>query len=181
MNAISRNSYGVTRLGLCLAGMLGFVNSSQGGEEAASRLEKFELNIVDSTIGADEILAGDLTGGVGKINSALSQDSEYTEATNLCAAYTARGEFASAKEYCQAALKLSRTDRHARKIETMGYIPTRSRQAMALNNFGVWHALQGNTEQAREYFEAAGNKDKRLSAASARNLSALEQRVDVKV
>ena len=179
MNRKLGNLYGTARLGLCLAGVLGFVNSSYGSEEEAVQPQKFELNIVESTTGADEILAGNMTGGVGKIHSTLSVDSRYARATNLCTAYTAQGEFASAKEHCKAALHLSRSANHA--LTATGYITVRSRQAMALNNLGVWYALQGNKEEAREHFETAGKKGKRLLATSKRNLHALEQRADSNV
>ena len=48
---------------------------------------------------------------------------------------------------------------------------------MALNNLGVWHALQGDAVEAQVYFENAANRSKDLLATSNRNIDMLELRV----
>ncbi len=52
---------------------------------------------------------------------------------------------------------------------------------MALINIGVLHALQGNHQAAREYFESASNRSNRLEAVSTRNINTLEQRMKSQV
>jgi tetratricopeptide (TPR) repeat protein len=179
MNKKPGNSYGSVSAGLILSGVLGLAGNSYGTEEALA-LDRFELKIVEYTAGGNEILAGNFSGAIGKIQSSLSLDSKYEKNTNLCAAYTAQKAFANAEAHCQTALRLSRTAQTTQMTNSR-YMSTRSRQAMALNNFGVWHALQGNTEEASEYFEAANNKSRRISTTTQRNINALEQRLSSKV
>lgn len=175
MNKKLGNNYRLASAGLMLSGVLGFASSSYGTEEAVP-LGRFELKIVQSTTGGDEILAGNFSGAIGIIRSSLSLDSKYNLNNNLCAAYTAQGEFSNAEAYCQTAVHLSSYAQSRQKANT-GNISTRSRQAMALNNFGVWYALQGKTQEASEYFEAASRKSKQLATTTERNMDALEQRM----
>jgi len=48
---------------------------------------------------------------------------------------------------------------------------------MSLNNLGVWHALQGNTDEAQGYFQSASNKSSEVSATTNRNIDVLELRM----
>lgn len=163
-------------MGLCFSAMLGFAGSGYAAEEAVA-VERFELKIVERSVGANEILAGEFAAAVEKINSSFSLDSEYAKSNNLCAAYTAQGEFASAQPYCQAAVTSSRSSQYGLMSMARSYAARKNLQAMALNNFGVWHAMQGNAGAAQAYFQSAGNRSKGLSATSNRNIDVLEQRM----
>ena len=178
MNKKLGTKFGLASISLVFSGAFGFASVSYSTEETMA-LEKFELNIVEMTTGGDEILAGNFSSAIGIIQSSLSSDSKYEQNTNLCAAYILQREFATAEAYCKTALHLSRYSQ-SRQIISTRYISNRSRQAMALNNFGVWNALQGNTLEASEYFEAASKKGKRLSTTTERNRDALEQRITSK-
>ncbi|MEH6592445.1 MAG: tetratricopeptide repeat protein [Halioglobus sp.] len=172
MKNITSSASAAVKVGLCFSGILGFVNSSYGLEEAVT-VEKFELKIVETSFGGDEIMAGDLAEAIEKILTTVSLDSRYEKNTNLCVAYTASGEFSSAEEHCKLALKFSRSVNSGIKNPGL-YLATKEKHALALNNLGVMRALQGNTGDALEYFESASVKSKRLSLTTTRNISVLE-------
>ena len=164
------------RLGLCFSAMLGFAGSGYAAGDSAEA-GKFELTIVQTTVGGDDIVAGEFSAAVEKINAALSLDSRYAKSSNLCAAYTAQSDFASAKPHCKSALNFSRSS-HYRVIGTSSsYTTQRNMQAMALNNLGVWHAMQGEAVQAKAYFERAASRSKDMVATSSRNIDVLELRM----
>ena len=163
-------------LGLYFSTMLGFAGSAYAAEDAVG-LGKFELTIMQATVGGNEIFAGDFSAAVEKINTSISGDSKYTKSANLCAAYTAMGEFSSAQPHCKAALTMSRSSRYG--VLSLSKPPTsrRNMQAMALNNLGVWHALQGDAEQAEAHFKNAANRSKELMPIPSRNIEVLELRI----
>ena len=175
MNNTSGKASGKCRLGLCFAAMLGFAGSGYAAGDAAE-VGRFELMIIQETVGGNELVAGEFSVAVEKINTALSLDSQYAKSTNLCAAYTAQGEFAGAQPHCKAALTFSRSSRYGLLSMSRSYTSKRSMQAMAMNNLGVWHALQGDADQAQAYFENAANRSKDLVATSSRNIDVLELR-----
>jgi Flp pilus assembly protein TadD len=176
MNNTLGKASGKCRLGLCFAAMLGFAGSGYAAGDAVEA-GKFELTIVQETVGGNDIVAGEFSAAVEKINTALSLDSKYAKSTNLCAAYTAQGEFAGAQPHCKAALSFSRSSRYGLLGMSRSYTSKRSMQAMALNNLGVWHALQGDADQARAYFKNAASRSKDLVATSSRNIDVLKLRV----
>lgn len=163
------------RLGLCFSAILAFAGSGYAAGDA-TETGKFELTIVEVTVGGNELVAGDFSAAAEKINTALSLDSKYTKRTNLCAAYTAQGELVSAQPHCEAALTLSRSSRYGLLGLSSSYASKRNMQAMALNNLGVWHALQGDADQAQVYFKNAAKRSKDLLATSSRNIDVLERR-----
>ena len=165
-----------SRLGLGFAALLGFTASSYAAADALV-VNKFELVIMQTSLGGQEIFAGEFAAAVDKINSTLSLDTKYAKSTNLCAAYTAQGEFTSAQPHCRTALSLSRSSNHGTFLISRAYVAKKSRQAMALNNFGVWHALQGNADEAQTYFQKASTKSRDLSVTSSRNIDVLELRI----
>ena len=160
---------------LCFSAMLGFSGSGNAAEEAMT-VEKYELMIVETSVGGDEMAAGEYASAVEKITTSLSLDSQYAKSTNLCVAYTVQGEFASAQPHCQTALRLSRSSDYGSIVMTRMYVAKRNRQAMSLNNLGVWHALQGNADDAQNYFQSASNKSREVSATTNRNIDVLELR-----
>lgn len=164
------------RLGLCFSAMLGVAGGVNAAEEAMTA-EKFELVIVETSLGGNEIAAGEYAAAVEKISTALSLDSKYAKSTNLCAAYTAQGEFASAEASCLAALRLSRSSDYGLIRMPRMRVARKDRQAMSLNNLGVWHALQGNADQAQRYFQRAGSKSREVSATTNRNIDVLGSRM----
>jgi Tfp pilus assembly protein PilF len=176
MNKTFRGLSKVGRLGLCFSTMLGFAGGGNAAEEAMT-VEKFELMIVETSLGGNEMAAGEYAAAVEKITTSLSMDSKYAKSTNLCVAYTAQGDFASAQPHCQTALRLSRSSDLGSIVMTRVYVARKNRQAMSLNNLGVWHALQGNTDEAQGYFQSASNKSSEVSATTNRNIDVLELRM----
>lgn len=168
---------GRCRLGLGFASILGFAGSGYAAGDAVE-VGKFELTIIEATTGGNDILAGEFSAAVEKINASLSLDSKYAKSTNLCAAYTAQGEFASAQPHCKAALTLSESSHYGMVSWSRSYSARKYMQATALNNLGVWHALQGNADQAQAYFQNAANRSKDLVAISSRNIDVLELRME---
>ena len=176
MNITLRKASGRCRLGLCFSALLGIAGSGYAAGDTVE-VRKFELTIIEETVGGNDIVAGEFSAAVETINKRLSLDSKYAKSTNLCAAYTAQGEFASAQPHCKAALTLSRSSNVGLINSSRLYTAKRNRQAMALNNLGVWHALQGDADQAQEYFQNAANRSKDLKATSSRNIDVLEMRM----
>ena len=166
---------GAAKMGFLFSGILGFINSSYGLEEVVT-VGKFELKIIEMTSGADEILAGNITGALESILTTGSRHSRYDMNTNLCVAYTAQGEYSSAEQHCKLAVRHSRSFGSGIQSNPGSYMAKREKSALALNNIGVLRALQGNTGDAREYFETASAKSKRMSSTANRNINALEQR-----
>ena len=176
MNKTFRGLSKVGRLGLCFSAMLGFAGGGNAAEEART-VEKFELMIVETSLGGNEMAAGEYAAAIEKITTVLSLDSKYAKNINLCAAYTAQGEFANAQAHCRTALRLSRSSDYGSIGMTRMHVARKNRQAMSLNNLGVWHALQGNASQAQDYFQSAGNKSREVSATTNRNIDVLESRM----
>jgi len=164
------------RLGICFSAMLGFAGSGNAAEEAMA-VEKFELLIVETSLGGNEMAAGEYAAAVQIITTSLSLDSKYARSTNLCAAYTAQGEFDSAQPHCQKALRLSSSSDYGAIAMNRMYVAKKNRRAMSLNNLGVWHALQGNADKAKGYFQSASNKSREVAATTNRNIDVLEMRM----
>ena len=175
MNNLLMKARGTAKIGFFLAGVLGFASGSYGIEGAVSA-EKFELVITQESFGGNEILAGNTTAAIEKMLTSASLSSQYNWNTNLCAAYTAEGKYSSAEKHCELALRLSKSANPGILGHTRSYMAKKDRYAIALINLGVMHALQGNTQDALEYFESASTRSKRLSATADRNITALEQR-----
>lgn len=176
MNNTLGKVIGRCRLGICFSAMLGFAGSGYAAGDAAG-IGKFELTIIQTTVGGNDIVAGELSSAVEKINTALRPDSKYAKNSNLCVAYTAQGELASAKPHCKSALNFSRSSRYGMIGTSKSYTSQRNMQAMALNNLGVWHAMQGESEQAQTYFELAASRSKDMVGTTSRNIDVLERRM----
>lgn len=175
MKDLPGNICRAAKIGFFFSGILGFATSSYGITGAVST-EKFELVITEKTFGGNEILSGNPTAAIEKMLANRSLSSKYNLNTNLCAAYTAQGKYSSAEKHCNLALRFSKSAQYGMSGRSRTYMAKRDSYAIALNNLGVMHALQGNTLDALEYFESASIRSKRLSATADRNIVALEQR-----
>lgn len=164
------------QLGLCFSAILGFAGSAYAAGDAVET-GKFELTVTEATVGGNEIIAGDMSAAIEKINTTISFDSSYEKNSNLCAAYTAQGKFATAKPHCESALKFSKSSHYRVIGSSRSYASQRNRQAMALNNLGVWHAMQGDVVKAQAYFERAASRSQDMVATSSRNIEVLELRM----
>ena len=163
-----------------MAGLLAFASSSYGSN-GATVVEQFELKILANTLGGREIIAGEYIAAIEQIHSTPSLDSKYVRNTNLCAAYTARGEFTLAEVKCKAALRASRSLSTGLQNTNRARVASKNDQAAALNNLGVLNALQGNKEEALKYFQSASNRSKDLRATTNQNISVLEERTGSEV
>ena len=176
MNKKFKSITGAASLGICLAGVLGYTTSSYASDGLVGA-EAFELTIRAETLGGSEIMAGQYATAIETILSKSSLESKYVKSTNLCAAYTAQKEFSLAEKQCNLALRLSNSPNAGAQLDGRAHLSRREGKAMALINLGVLHALQGNSQKAREYFESASRKSKRLKATSERNINSLDKRM----
>jgi len=163
-----------------MAGLLSLAISGYAVSETAA-IERFELQIVGNSPGGGEIVAGDYAAAIAQIRSTPSLHSKYVRKTNLCAAYTAQGEFTLAGPTCKAALQAGRSTSTGLQNTNRARIANKNDQAVALNNLGVLHALQGKNQKALTYFESASNKSKDLKPMVSQNIIALEQRMGSEV
>ena len=175
MNNSLMNGRKAAKIGFFLSGILGFTGSSYGIDRVALA-EKFELVIAEKSFGGEEILAGRTNAAIEKMLETASLSSKYNWNTNLCAAYTAQGNYSIAERHCGLSLKLSKTAHYGVLGNTRSHRAKKDNRAIALNNMGVMYALQGNPDAAREHFESVSNWSKRLSATADRNINALELR-----
>ena len=180
MNKKFKSITGAASLGICLAGVLGYASSSYASDGLVGA-EAFELKITAETLGGSEIMAGEYATAIETILSTASLESKYVRSTNLCAAYTAQKEFGLAEKQCNLALRLSNSPQAGAQLDGRTYLSRREGKAMALINLGVMHALQGNSQEAREYFESAGKQSKRLRATSERNIVSLDKRMESQI
>ncbi|MFT6288396.1 MAG: hypothetical protein ACJA09_003157 [Alcanivorax sp.] len=170
----------VTGIGFCITGMLGPVVSSFAFGEQVTK-EKFEMQVIEYSAGGKEIVAGDYSAAIEALNGRMTLDSKYAKGTNLCVALTMQGEFSAAEGYCQAAKSSSRRQNDSPLDSYIGGLNSRDKEALALNNLGVHHALNGNLLEAQECLEIAVRKGGRYANTSERNMRALEQRMALDV
>ncbi|MFT5711338.1 MAG: tetratricopeptide (TPR) repeat protein [Halioglobus sp.] len=180
MNKKFKNVSGTFKLGICFAGILAYTGGSYASDGRVSA-EAFELKITEETLGGSEIMAGEYAAAIETILTTASLDSKYDKSTNLCAAYTAQKEFGLAEHQCHLSLRLSESANVNAHLSGRSYLARREGKAVALINLGVLHALQGNNQEAREYFESASKKSKRLRATSKRNINSLDTRMDSQI
>jgi len=111
---------------------------------------KYTMAVMSETAYGARIMAGNYAQAIEKINQKAGRYDAFSKGTNLCVAYTKSGELDLAEAACEAAvIAAGSQDRNL---------------AIALSNRGVLHAVKGQSEQAREDFDAALALDTSLSA-----------------
>ena len=175
-----KSNSGAARIGICFAGILAFTSGGYASDGLVGA-EAFELSITEESLGGNEIMAGEYASAIETILTTASLDSKYVKSTNLCAAYTAQKEFSLAESQCNLALHLSKWDSVGARLDGRAHLSRREKNAMALINLGVLHALQGNNQEAREYFDSASRKSRRLKATSQRNINSLDKRMESQI
>lgn len=166
----------VTRVGFCIAGVLGPVVGSFADSEQIMK-GKFEMQVIEYSAGGKEIVAGDYGAAIDALSGRMTLDSRYAKGTNLCVALTMQGEFSAAERYCQSAKNSSRRHPSSPLESYGGGLNSRDKQVLALNNFGVHHALNGDLQEAQQYLATAERKGGRYADVSQRNMRALEERM----
>lgn len=157
------------RLSFTVLGMAALATTRAGAAEP------FEMVSYANAPGGAEIAAGDYDAAIAAASSRLwrlNTESELIANTNLCVAYTVKGEFDAAEKACADALSVAKSvDRAGR---TSGRrMTTGEATARALTNRGVLHAMAGDGLLAAADFEEA----MRMSGAwtvPGRNLEQLE-------
>lgn len=162
----------VARLGLCVSTLLAYAGNSYGDEERVSA-EPFEMSVMEETVGAREILAGEFTAGIERIRMAYVLGGKYDKDTNMCVALTMSQDYDAAENYCMAAKKRSAIPPR----DGLAYMPRNDRKAMALSNLGVLYALRGDVAAARSCFESAIEIGHKPGETAGKNLKALDLRV----
>ena len=136
--------------------------------------EPLEMISYSNAPGGPEIAAGDYDAAIASASSRswrLNTETALIASTNLCVAYTMKGELDRAETACTAAL--SQAERVDRATRYSGRLPEDDATARALTNRGVFRAVSGNALLAAADFREA----ERMSGVwevPGRNLAILE-------
>jgi hypothetical protein len=143
---------------------------------AHDEVSPFTMAVIKDDAYGRLVVSGGYSAAIAKINSQGRRSSlDFTEANNLCVAYTKSSMIDEAAEACEAALSIRRENmKAARDHEKRAY---RNLEAMALSNRGVLLAVSGDTTGARRDFVAALELRAYLSAP-ATNLARLDVLVE---
>ncbi len=157
------------RLSFTVIGFSALATTSVGAAES------LEMISYSNAPGGAEIAAGDYDAAIAEASSRLwrlSSEAALIASTNLCVAYTMKGEVEAAEGACDEALSRARSADHAAR--SSGRRVTRGEAtARALTNRGVLHAVVGDALLAAADFREA----ERVSGAwevPGRNLEFLE-------
>jgi hypothetical protein len=128
---------------------------------------RYTMAVMSETAYGTRIMAGDYAQAIEKITQKEGRYDAFSKGTNLCVAYTKSGELGLAEAACEAAVIAASKAKHKRAGGLMAGAVAYSRDrnlAIALSNRGVLRAVKGQSEQAREDFDAAVALDTMLSA-----------------
>ncbi len=139
---------------------------------------QYTMTVISDTAYGGRVIKGDYEKAIEKITSSRRPGDRFSTATNLCVAYTKSGDIENAQEACGVALALI----EGRQLELSksrldDYYEQRLLRvhlALALSNRGVLHVINGDTESARNDFEAALELRAGVSAP-AENLARLDR------
>jgi tetratricopeptide (TPR) repeat protein len=145
---------------------------------AQARSTPYVFTVIDTARHGVEVVNGDYDEAIARIRSHAGNQTNFSESTNLCIAYTKLGDADVAMVYCNRAVGIAR--------ETDGMRRTRGAYAsfgkpgrdldlvVALSNRGVAHAANGDHAMALEDLQEADALRPRLKAVP-RNLDVLGQ------
>ena len=128
---------------------------------------KYTMAVMSETAYGNTIMDGKYTRAIDKINQKAGRYDAFSKGTNLCVAYTKSGELDLAEEACEAAVVAASKAKQKRKSGVLAGAVSHSRDrdlAIALSNRGVLRAVKGQSQQARDDFDAALALNSRLSA-----------------
>ncbi|MEJ2127602.1 MAG: hypothetical protein P8X81_02015 [Woeseiaceae bacterium] len=128
---------------------------------------KYTMTVLRDTAYGSKIMEQKYEQAIDKIKQRPGRYDAFSKGTNLCVAYTKSGELDLAEEACEAAVAAARTAKlkQSRSAFSDPVNETRVRNlAVALSNRGVLRAVNGQSEEARDDFNAALALDTRLSA-----------------
>jgi Flp pilus assembly protein TadD len=103
----------------------------------------YQLTVIADDAKGERIMDGDYQTAIASINN--RDVTEFSEANNLCVAYTMNGETTLAADACDKALAL--VESQPRTVSTPKDL--RRSLAVALSNRGVYKALSGDTQGAK--------------------------------
>jgi Flp pilus assembly protein TadD len=127
----------------------------------------YQLTVIADDAKGERIMDGQYQTAIASIND--RDVTEFSEANNLCVAYTMNGETTLAADACDKALAL--IESQPRTISPLN--DQRRALAVALSNRGVYKALSGDTQGAKMDLSRAVGLRANLRQAK-QNLSRLE-------
>ena len=145
---------------------------------AAEQQAAYTMTAISNASFGQQVTVGKYGQAIEKITSPkFKTKTSFSAVTNLCVAYTKTGDLGRAAAKCDTALEKTRARVKFRRsgdlIQPAGYGRTPADLAIALSNRGVLHAVQGETDLAREVFLEAIDLEAGLEAPQI-NLARLE-------
>ena len=146
---------------------LGFSTHTAGADS------RYEMVSYVESVSGRRIAAGDYDGAIDYASKRLHSgdtESRLIERTNLCVAYTVTGNYAKARETCEAAIEIAR---HVDAGGVRGASRSGTETAKAMTNRGVLKAMTGDMAGAAMDFRTA-TAAIGAPKAPARNLARVE-------
>ena len=141
---------------------------------AAEQQAAYTMTAISNASFGQQVTVGKYGQAIEKITSPkFKTKTSFSAVTNLCVAYTKTGDLGRAAAKCDTALEKTRARVKFRRSGDAGYGRTPADLAIALSNRGVLHAVQGETDLAREVFLEAIDLEAGLEAPQI-NLARLE-------
>jgi len=154
---------------LVAAALLGAIQSVQAKDAP------YVFTAIDTARHGVDVLNGQYDTAITRIHSATTE-TDFSESTNLCIAYTKLGDAASAINYCDRAVRIARETNGMRReggvLASFGALRKDLDLVIALSNRSVAHAVNGAYAMALEDLQEADALRPSLSAVP-KNLEVL--------
>lgn len=129
---------------------------------------KYTMTVFTETAHGTKVVAGKYEQAIDNITRKSGKVDDFYKGTNLCVAYAKAGELELAEEACDAAVAAASKAKMRRSGNALASTMHHARNvnlAVALSNRGVLYAVRGDTDRAREEFDAALAVNSQLTAA----------------
>ena len=138
----------------------------------------YVFTVIDTARHGVEVMNGHYDEAIARIRLQAGSQTDFSESTNLCIAYTKLGEASIAMKYCNRAVGIAReTDGMRRNVGVYASWAKSARDldlVVALSNRGVAHAAKGDHGMALDDLQEADALRPRLKAVP-KNLDVLAQ------
>lgn len=149
-------------------------SAAYGDDVDTGAQSQYEVKIVAGARGSSEILSGHYSEAITKLDNGFTLDSDYAKNTNLCVAYTLQDDAREAETHCKNALNISNIARRGSHYTTHRQRTVwKQSYSNALNNLGVFYALQGDRDSASSYLERANKRSIKTEVGARNNLDIL--------
>lgn len=139
------------------------------GTPALADEPKYTMAVISDLSYGNKVMTGDYDRAIELVTAKKQQGADVFPAnTNLCVAYTKKGELEQAELACETAVIEARAALVRKRRGNVGSpigtrVPLRE-LALALSNRGVLRAVQGETDKARSDFTEAASLETGLDA-----------------